>query len=117
MGPDKLVSTRTLRDGLRELEERLREGSRFLTAEVIRRDEMLILEFRRVIREAEIEYVSSTYASELTGWDAGTLRRYAKKALAGDPMPADWSLLTVRREGKEYAFVLSSIPARARNAA
>lgn len=114
---DKLVSTRALRDGLKEIEARLRENSRFLTAEVTRRDELLLLEFQRLIRDAEVEYVSSTYASDLTGWDAGTLRRYAKKALAGEPMPAEWSLLTVRREGKEYAFVLSSIPARARNAA
>jgi hypothetical protein len=114
---EKLVSTRQLREGLKDLEEQLKGGARFLTPEVARRDELLLLEFRRIVREAEVEYLSSSAASDLTGWDAGTLRKYAKKALAGEPMPEEWSLLTVRKDGKEYAYVLSSIPARARNAA
>jgi hypothetical protein len=113
----KLVSASTMWDGLKVLEEQVRENAPFVPDFTARREERMILEFRRLLREAEVEYVSSGAAADLTGWDAGTLRRYARKALAGEAMPEEWSLLVVRRDGKEYSYVLSSIPAKARNAA
>lgn len=117
MSRDTLVSTRALLDGLRELEVLLSDGARFLPDFVAKRDERLLLEFRRLLREAEVEYVSSGAASDLTGWDASTLRKYGRAALAGDALPEEWSRLVVRRDGKEFAFVLASIPAKGARAA
>jgi hypothetical protein len=114
---EKLVSTRVLRDGLKELEEKARAESPYLPDFAAKRDERLILEFSRLVREAELEYLSSGAVHELTGWDPSTLRKYARKALAGDPMPEEWSRLVVRKDGKEYSFVLSSVPPKAKNVA
>lgn len=114
---EKLVSTRLLRDGLKELEERVRADAPFAPDFAAKREERLILEFRRLLREAETEYLSSGGISELTGWDPATLRKYARKALAGEPLPEEWSRLVVRRDGKEFSFVLSTVPPKAKNVA
>jgi hypothetical protein len=111
---ESLVSTRTLREGLAALDEQRRADAPFMPEYITKREERMILEFRRLIREAEVEYVSSGAAEDLTGWNAATLRRYARLALAGDPMPEEWSRLVVKREGKEFAFVLSTIPPKAK---
>ena len=112
-----LVSARTLWDGLKALEEQRVADAPYTPDFAAKREERMILEFRRLIREAEVEYVTSGVAQELTGWDASTLRKYGRRALAADALPDEWSHLVVRRDGKEYSFVLSSIPAKARNAA
>jgi len=114
---DKLVSASSLWEGLKTLEDQHKENAPYVPDFAAKREERMLLEFRRLIRDAEVEYVSSSAAADLTGWDAGTLRKYARRALAGDSLPQDWSLLVVRRDGKEYSYVLSSIPAKARNAA
>lgn len=117
MSSDKLVSARTLWEGLKSLEEQSRGDAPFVPDFAAKREERMLLEFRRLIRDAEVEYVSSGTAADLTGWDAGTLRKYARRALAGESLPSEWALLNVRRDGKEYSYVLSTIPAKARNAA
>lgn len=109
---DRLVSAATLRDGLKELQERSREEAPYNPEYVRRREERLLLDFERIVKAAEREYVSTGVAHNLTGWDPATLRKYARLVLDGEPVPDEWSLLVVQREGKEYNFVLASIPPR-----
>lgn len=110
MSKDALVSAARLKAGLQALEAEARESAPYLPDFAAKRDERLLLEFRRLIREAEVEYVSTGHAAHLSGWDTATLRKYARRALAGEPLPEAWEHLVARREGKEFAFLLSSIP-------
>lgn len=107
---DRLVSAQTLREGLAALEAEAQVDAPYLPDFAAKRDERLLLEFRRLIREAEVQYVSTGHASELTGWEAATLRKYARRALAGEALPVEWASLVARREGKEFALVLGTIP-------
>lgn len=114
--PDPLVSPRILHEGLKVLSERIKAEAPFVPDYVTRREERLVREFRGLIEDAGREYLSSSAVADLTGWDAGTLRKYARKAIVRATLPDEWSGLVVRRDGKEFGFLLSSVPPKAKYA-
>jgi hypothetical protein len=107
---DALVSTSFIRGKLGELDQERTRQAPFLPDYVRNRDEWLLAEFQRIIREAETEYVSTGVAEDLTGWDAQTVRKYARAMVAGDPLPPPWDGLVAMRDGRDYAVLLASIP-------
>jgi hypothetical protein len=107
---DRLVSTRALRDNLAAVEAKAGEQAPFLPEYARKRDEWLLAEFRRIVREAETQYVGIPEAEEVTGWDAQTLRKYARAAVEATALPLQWQALVAVREGRDYAVMLSSIP-------
>lgn len=112
---DPLVSPRILSEGLKVIADRIKAEAPFVPDYVTRREERLVREFRGLIEDAGREYLSSSAVADLTGWDAATLRKYARKSLAREPLPVEWSRLVARRDGKEFSFVLSTVPAKARS--
>jgi hypothetical protein len=107
---DRLVSSRCLREQLEQLQGQAKEHAPFLPEYARNRDEWLLAEFGRIIREAETEYVGTGDAEEVTGWDSQTLRRYARAAVEGTALPLQWQGLVAVRDGRDYALLLSSIP-------
>jgi hypothetical protein len=118
---DKLISTRVLV----EARERVRvevERQRAIRADgdpFFRHADWLLAEWEQAEREAVREYVSTRHAARLTGWSTETLRRRARRAHSGEgePLPAEWAGLLVRRDGHEYSLVLSTVPLKPTQAA
>ena len=78
----------------------------------------------RVLAEAEdiaaamgAAKLSTAAAAEATDWSEDTLQARARAVLAGEPVPSEWAGLVVERQGTGYAFLLSSIPEKAKAAA
>jgi hypothetical protein len=107
---DRLVSTRCLRDHLATLKGEADKHSPFLPEYARKRDEWLLAEFDRIVREAETQYVGTGDAEEVTGWDSQTLRKWARAAVEGTALPLQWQGLVAVRDGRDYALLLSSIP-------
>jgi hypothetical protein len=110
MSRDRMVSSACLREHLQEVVARAEEHAPFLPDYARKRDEWLLAEFQRVIREAETQYVSTGEAAQLTGWDQQTVRKYARLAVEGAGLPEAWSRLVALREGRDYSVMLSTVP-------
>lgn len=109
---EKLVSTARIEEGLRELREASEADAPYLPEYARKRDERMLLEFRRILRDAEVEYVTTGRAAQLTGWDAQTIRKYARAAVDGEALPEIWQEIVAKRDGKEYAVLLSTLPVK-----
>lgn len=118
MKRDRFVSLRTLEERLKELEEKEREEQRFRPEFAAALVDRTIIQVRQIVREAAAEYVSTTAAQELSGWDTQTLRKYARVMLDGGHLPRPWEGFVARRQGRDYEFLVSSLPSKpARNVA
>lgn len=107
---DRLVSTLCIRGLLDSLKEEAGKHAPFLPEYARKRDEWLLAEFERIVRESETQYVGTGDAEQITGWSAQTLRTYCRAAVDGAPLPPLWQGLVAVREGRDFAVLLSSIP-------
>lgn len=116
---DKLVSTAVMRERRQRLREQI-QAQKAVRADgdpFFKITEWMLAEWEAAEKDAAREYVPTAEAVRLTGWSAQTLRRRAEEARAGDPVPAGWDLLQARKDGAEWAFVVSSIPVKGKGAA
>jgi predicted transcriptional regulator len=114
---DTLISDRALRERIAELREKQQEHRPWLSEQAINRAEWVIAEIEDALRDAAVEYVSTSEAARLSGWSDQTLRKHARRALANEEMEPGWELLLVRYDAGEYSFNLASIPAKGRASA
>lgn len=119
MSGETLVSTALMRARIEELESEIDEQHK------VRADDdpffkvaaWLLEEWRQALRSAEREYVPTAEAERLTGWTAQTLRKRARAATEGRPLPKGWEELRARQDGAEWSFCVSTIPVNPRAAA
>lgn len=79
----------------------------------MRRSRWLLVALTKGVQKASERYLRTAAASRLTGWDVGTLQKYARRALAGSALPRGWEGMRVKRQGKHgYSFMLSTIPVK-----
>jgi hypothetical protein len=109
---DKLISMKTLEERLAGLEDEARQEQPYRPEFAAKLVERTLLEVRGIIREAAAEYISTSAAEELTGYEVQTLRKYARLMLDGRSLPAPWDLLVARRQGRDFEFLVSSLPSK-----
>lgn len=111
---DKLVSTSVLRERRQKIREQIQaqKAVRADSDPFFKITEWLLLEWEAAEKDAAREYVPTAEAVRLTGWSAQTLRRRADEARAGAAVPPGWELIQARKDGAEWCFVVSSIPAK-----
>lgn len=116
---DRLVSTAVLRERRQRLRDEIAAQKRVRSEDdpFFKITEWLLLEWEQAEKEAAREYVPTAEAVRLTGWSAQTLRKRAEEARAGESMPPGWELLQARKDGAEWAFVVSSVPVKGKGAA
>lgn len=116
---ERLVSTTLLTERIEELEAEVEEQrkTRADTDPFFKIADWLLAEWRKALRDAEREYVTTAEASRLTGWSDQTLRQRAREAAAGAGLPDGWEELRARKDGTDWSFCVSTIPVKGQAAA
>lgn len=116
---DRLISVAVLRERRQEIREEIEEQRKVRADSdpFFRVTEWLLAEWEEAERRAARRYVPTADAARLTGWSPQTLRKYAKDAAEGRPLPEGWEELVVRAEGSGWSFCVSTIPVKSTEAA
>lgn len=116
---DRLVSTAVTAERRKQLREKIAEQKKVRSPEdpFFKITDWMLEEWEGAERDAALEYVPTARAVELTGWGVNTLRKYAIAAHAGEPLPAGWEELRVRKVSGDWVFCVSTIPVKNSSAA
>jgi hypothetical protein len=114
MSKDVLVSIARIREGIAAVEDEVERQRKLRAAgdPFFLHVAWVLTEVRAAIHDAQVEYVPTGEAADLTGWSDETLRRHAKALHAGEAAPREWGQMLVRKDGGDWAFCVSTIPVK-----